>query len=1182
MTTSRMRSLATLAAATAVALLSSAPAGADDTELFVGAAVAAAPSRPNILFIMDTSGSMSTPVTTQVSFDPAATFSGSCRTDRIYWSNDSTVPNCSTDRYVNASVFTCAAAQSNLDSSGIAYVAKAARWRSSKNRWESLSSGDSTSWVECEADAGIHGQTAAATKKYAADGSTNGPWSSNSANKIDWARGRPITFYSGNYLNWKASPTITRSRLEIMQEVLTTLLTNLDDNVNVGLMRYSNDGGSGDTLAQGGMVVKEMGKIEDNRTAMQTELNSWDPDGYTPVSETLYEATQYYRGDKVYFGGGANATTYPSVFSKSDKFTSTPNGDTPSVTAARNASDKTLYDSPADQDCQKNYIVFLTDGLPTADNEANTRIQSLPDFTRINGRATCDGTESNGKCADDLSKWLHEADLRPDRPGVQNVTSYWIGFGDDVASGTAYLERIAQRGGGKYYSAADTAELTEAFSEIISKILEQTTTFTSPTVAVNAFNRTQNLNYLYMSVFKPATSYRWLGNIKKYRVTQDGEIRDVNDNAAVDPNNGFFENGSQSYWSDMADGADAEMGGAAGELKGPATRKIYSDLTVNSGALTEDLSELKDTDNLTLANLLLLGVVSNVAVSGRPAVGDLVDWAYGHDVLDENGNNDSTEARKDMGDPLHSRPSTVIYGGPADDPDLTLYATTNDGYLQAVNAQTGEELWAFVPRVMLDRIEELYTNDDVTSRVYGLDGAVRVVRLDRDGDGTIEPAGSDIDGTDGIEENEKDKVFLYFGMRRGGSYYFGLDVTVRTAPKLLWVLGPSDLPGVGQTWSTPTVARVNVNRTWTSGNPDKMVLVFGGGYDVAQDTVGYVEDSVGNRIFMVDAITGSLIWRAGPTADTGAQLSLDKMTNSIPGDVRMLDLSGDGFADRMYAADMGGRVWRFDIRNGQAAADLAWGGVFASLGNGDLAVKTDATKNRRFFYAPDVSLMKTGTTNFINVGIGSGHREKPITDVTVVNRFYSLRDFNVFSQVQSTQYKATCGTTETSPCHQIITDGDTRLVDVSTDINPTIPAGGVGWRMNLQDAGEKVLAESRTFQNRIYFTTYSPEEREYNPEYCVATVGLNRLYIVDAATGKPVVNFASPTSPPDDISDRFKELAQGSIAPEAIFVFPTPDDDPDNPNPPAVPPICLVGLESCGTGLTNPPVRTYWEQRGSN
>ncbi len=157
-----------------------------------------------------------------------------------------------------------------------------------------------------------------------------------------------------------------------MQEVLTTLLTNLDDNVNVGLMRYSNDGGSGELQAQGGMVVKEMGKIEDNRAAMKTEINSWIADGFTPLSETLYEATQYFRGDKVYFGGGANATTYPSAFSKSDKFTSNPNGDTPSITASRNASDKKLYDSPADQDCQKNYIVFLTDGLPTSDNEANT------------------------------------------------------------------------------------------------------------------------------------------------------------------------------------------------------------------------------------------------------------------------------------------------------------------------------------------------------------------------------------------------------------------------------------------------------------------------------------------------------------------------------------------------------------------------------------------------------------------------------------------------------------------------------------------------------------------------------------------------------------------------------------------------------------------------------------------
>jgi hypothetical protein len=69
-------------------------------------------------------------------------------------------------------------------------------------------------------------------------------------------------------------------------------------------------------------------------------------------------------------------------------------------------------------------------------------------------------------------------------------------------------------------------------------------------------------------------------------------------------------------------------------------------------------------------------------------------------------------------------------------------------------------------------------------------------------------------------------------------------------------------------------------------------------------------------------------------------------------------------------------------------------------------------------------------------------------------------------------------------------------------------------------------------------------------------------------------------------SDRSKDLAQGSIATEATFVFPTPDPvsdpDPNDPTPPAVPPLCLVGLESCGTELTNLPVRTFWRARGTH
>jgi hypothetical protein len=91
---------------------------------------------------------------------------------------------------------------------------------------------------------------------------------------------------------------------------------------------------------------------------------------------------------------------------------------------------------------------------------------------------------------------------------------------------------------------------------------------------------------------------------------------------------------------------------------------------------------------------------------------------------------------------------------------------------------------------------------------------------------------------------------------------------------------------------------------------------------------------------------------------------------------------------------------------------------------------------------------------------------------------------------------------------------------------------------------------------------------------------LNRLYVVDAATSTPLRNLDTSTAG----NERYRELRQGSIAPAVTFVFPTPDADPSDPTRPmpAVAPFCLVGLENCGSGLANPPVRTYWEQRGAN
>ena len=208
--------------------------------------------------------------------------------------------------------------------------------------------------------------------------------------------------------------------------------------------------------------------------------------------------------------------------------------------------------------------------------------------------------------------------------------------------------------------------------------------------------------------------------------------------------------------------------------------------------------------------------------------GDLVKWLYGVDVYDESpvgpdpdrdglfndGDSNTTAQKYLMGDPLHSRPAVVVYGRNKDDKDAVVYITTNEGLLHAINARDaddpdgkgGQELWAFAPKELLDRLDFLRDRSDKTElkdrtnqRFYGIDGTVRILRIDRDRDGPI-------------DSSKGDRVFLFFGLRRGGSAYYAFDVTNPTEPKLMW---RHKLKDDAQSWSNPTVGdwvRVNIKR----------------------------------------------------------------------------------------------------------------------------------------------------------------------------------------------------------------------------------------------------------------------------------------------------------------------------------------------------------------------------------
>ncbi len=141
------------------------------------------------------------------------------------------------------------------------------------------------------------------------------------------------------------------------------------------------------------------------------------------------------------------------------------------------------------------------------------------------------GRQWCGQCLAALADYMYNNDMRPDIAKVQNVTSYFIGFGADFSSGGAptaafnYLQAAASAGGGQAYTATDLTELTSAFNDILANVIKTNTTFAAPAVTVNAFNRTQTLDNLYVSVFSPTYHLSLAGQRQEVQVLQNGQSR---------------------------------------------------------------------------------------------------------------------------------------------------------------------------------------------------------------------------------------------------------------------------------------------------------------------------------------------------------------------------------------------------------------------------------------------------------------------------------------------------------------------------------------------------------------------------------------------------------------------------------------------------------------------------------
>src|SRR6185503_5332239 len=242
---SQMNRAAWLAVGTLWATLSGAPAVADDSELFIGTSNGAAGTQPNILLVIDNSISMRDDVRTQATFDPSITYdpgTTGCRTDRVYYIfGNAAQPDCNTTRWFDRAALKCNAALLAFNRvNGGYYTDYVSGYdNGTDKRWEALSTttaGRSRA-VECQDDAGIHGDGVNTTNLYARNGgTTNGYWGTatstgriaNTAWGVSPMDTQTVTMYSGQYMAYTYGPTLLRPKIDVAKDVASSLL----DSVN--------------------------------------------------------------------------------------------------------------------------------------------------------------------------------------------------------------------------------------------------------------------------------------------------------------------------------------------------------------------------------------------------------------------------------------------------------------------------------------------------------------------------------------------------------------------------------------------------------------------------------------------------------------------------------------------------------------------------------------------------------------------------------------------------------------------------------------------------------------------------------------------------------------------------------------------------------------------------------------
>ncbi len=730
---------------------------------------------------------------------------------------------------------------------------------------------------------------------------------------------------------------------------------------------------------------------------------------------------------------------------------------------------------PITASCQKSFAILFTDGYWNGGNPSS----SIGDSDR----------DARSITVADVAHYYYSRDLSG-LTDQQNMVTFTVAFGvkgelvDTDADGwpnPVLTKSSTAWGGGDLSKFSDlkkiddlwhaafnstgkfvSAETPEEVAAALANALEDIGNRVGSASAV-AFSTTtlKSNSAVFLAEFSGSGS-QWTGDVKSYQFDASGQVSStVNWSAATELNklsdstrtiftyNKGTAKGAPFLWTSITDEQKNDLrvnpDGSSSQADGNNDAKAKARLDYIRGKRTEEVANngtKRGTYSFRRRDKILGDIVHSTPVFVQKPE---LFWPSSAAPF-------PTTAGQTYGDFKEAKKSR----------QAMVYTGANDGMLHGFNATTGREVFAYIPNSVFStkNTEGLHflTDLDYAHRYY-VDMPIVI--------------------SDAYIRNRNQpkqwRTVLIGGGRKGTRGLFALDITdpaqlsqnTSSAEQLvLWEFDQTDDPNLGFTYSNPNVVRLN-NGRWG--------VIFGNGYNNTGDGTASLF-----IVFLDGAADGK--WDEGADKDyirISTKVGANDLTNcdncnglSTPVAV---DLNADKVVDRIYAGDLQGNMWAFDLSSNNAQN---WGVAYGTQQTPKpLFIAKQGTKRQPITGKPAVVKHPDGVSGNepnLLVYFGTGQY---LTDLDPANKdiqsFYGVWDNGTDSLTASTLVEQTflSGTALTNDKNKT---NVTNQIRVLTD-NPVDYSVKQGWFINLTLAnGERVVVNPLVFGGLVFFNTWIP------------------------------------------------------------------------------------------------------------